>query len=158
LLSAIDDDTWWVDHGYPAELWRSTDGGANWTKSGGSAAAGMGHSIARAGSVYYTGSDYHDGVFKTTDKGATWTHVPAPGNQVSWVATTATKVYACNGYVTAPHILHASLSNDSMWIDDGNPTGMSHGGANNPGVLFDGSHYIIIAGQETGGLWRYVEP
>jgi photosystem II stability/assembly factor-like uncharacterized protein len=161
LLSTIDADTWWVAHGYPAQFWRSTDAGASWSQSSGSVAQGMGHSIARVGttgSTYYTGSDYHDGVFKTTDGGGSWTRTAAPGNQVSWVATTATHVYASNGYTVAPHILSAPLSDDSTWVDVGNPEGMIENGANNPGVLFDGEHYVIIAAQARGGAWRYVEP
>ena len=81
LLSAIDASTWWVDHGYPAEFWRTTDAGETWSKSTGDAAGGMGHSIAKAGDVYYTGSDYHDGVFRSNDKGASWKRLPAPGTR-----------------------------------------------------------------------------
>jgi hypothetical protein len=35
---------------------------------------------------------------------------------------------------------------------------MVHGGANTPGVLFDGEHYVLVVPEERGGVWRYVEP
>jgi hypothetical protein len=70
---------------------------------------------------------------------------------------------ATNAYLSdsvgggGPHIWHASLDDDSKWTDDGNPEGMTANGSRAT-VTFDGNHYIIIAAQETGGLWRYVEP
>jgi len=163
LLSAIDASTWWVDHGYPAEFWRTTDAGQTWSKSTGDAAGGMGHSIAKAGDVYYTGSDYHDGVFRSNDKGASWKRLPAPGNKIGWIAVTKKNVYACNGYSgDPPHILHAPLSDDTKWVDDGTPQGMAWCNANNPGVMFDGTHEVLLVPAPGTappiGMWRYVEP
>ena len=63
-----------------------------------------------------------------------------------------------DGFQKPAHIFHASLADDSVWVDDGNPSGMSTNGANTPGVIFDGAHYVIIAAQVDAGLWRYVEP
>jgi hypothetical protein len=159
LLSAIDANTWWVAR--DPQFWRSTDTGATWNLSTGDTSKGMGHSIARAGGAIYSGSDFWSGAFKTTDRGASWTKLPTPGGGVSWIATTSKNLYVSSGAFVPPHILHAPLSNDmsaAAWVDDGNPAGMSANGANNPAVIFDGTHYVVVAGQEMGGLWRYVEP
>jgi len=77
-------------------------------------------------------------------------------DMISWVAATATKLYASNDR-SNPHIFHTSLANDQVWVDDGAP-GMGQAGANTPGVIFDGTHYVIIAPVSRGGVWRYVEP
>jgi hypothetical protein len=165
LLSAVEGHVWWVsrcDVWPTGSFWHSTDSGQSWTQSIGDTSCGMGHSIAQFGSTYYTGSDYHDGVFKTTDLGATWKRLPAPGNKSGWVAATAKNVYACNGYSgDAPHILHAPLGNDTAWVDDGTPPGLGSCNANNPGVIFDGSHYVLLVpapGSPATGMWRFVEP
>jgi photosystem II stability/assembly factor-like uncharacterized protein len=172
LLRGIDDNTWWVDHAatWPAgELWRTTDAGASWTKSGSQVSMGLGSSIARSGSIIYTGSDYHDSVYKTTDNGASWKKLPVPANAVGWVATTATKVYACSGYGgSVPHLLHASLADDTAWTDDGTPSVMKNCMTWTVGVIDDGSHHVLIVpdsgcpgcspSQPAGGLLRYVEP
>jgi hypothetical protein len=65
-------------------------------------------------------------------------------------------LYASNDRVD-PHVYHAELANDEVSVDDGAP-GMVHGGANTPGVLFDGEHYVLVVPAERGGVWRYVEP
>ena len=65
-----------------------------------------------------------------TDKGLTWTNLKPPGNAISWVAATATKLYVSNDREN-PHVFHASLDNDTKWTDDGAP-GMGQAGQARP--------------------------
>jgi hypothetical protein len=160
ILTYFDRNTWIVCHGvgYPTtEMYRTIDGGLTWSVVG-TQSNMIGRAFSITGSTMYAGTDFNGGAYKSPDKGITWTKLPLTANQVSWVVPTATKVYASSAYTSAPHIWHASLSDDSKWVDDGIPEGMTGNGANSPGVIFDGSHYIIIAAQQSGGLWRYVEP
>jgi hypothetical protein len=161
VVLPYDKSTWIANHGvgYPNSVfYRTTDNGATWTQATGMFGGGsIGRAYSIVGSTIYGGSDFTSGIFKSPDKGATWSKLPVDGHEYSWIVPTATKVYASNGH-SNPHILHASLMDDSKWTDDGNPPGMTSGGSQTPGVIFDGQHYVLIVAQEMGGLWRYVEP
>ena len=161
VVFPVDANTWVVNHGvgYPNSVfYRTTDAGVTWKASDGMFSGGsIGRAFSIVGSTIYAGSDFTSNMFKSPDNGITWAKVSTTGNQFSWVVATKTKLYASN-MRDNPHILHASLTNDAMWTDDGNPSGMTSGGSQNPAVLFDGEHYVLIAPQEKGGLWRYVEP
>jgi hypothetical protein len=160
ILSYYDKDTWMVCHGigWPStQFYRTTDGGGSWSLTSGTYGNMIGRAFAITGETIYAGTDFAGGVYKSSDKGVMWTKLNIPANQVTWVVPTATKVYASSGQ-GAPKILHASLSDDNSWTDDGTPDGMTRNGANTPGVVFDGTHYVLIAAQAEGGLWRYVEP
>lgn len=155
----FDKTTWFVSHGtvWPnTVMYRTTDAGATWSPSGELNGMSVGRAYWVSGDTIYAGSDFWSGVFKSTDKGATWSKLPCPGNEVSWVVLTKTKAYASSGRDN-PHIYSAKLSDESVWTDEGNPSGMAHGGSR-AAVTFDGTNYVIVAGQESGGLWRYVEP
>jgi hypothetical protein len=159
ILFPYDATTWMVTHGtsWPsAAIYRTTDSGKAWTTDSDTVSVNTARSYVILGSTIYAGTDYASGVYKSPDKGLTWTKLGLGANAVSWVAATATKLYASSGRDN-PHVFHTSLSNDDVWVDDGAP-GMIHGGANTPGVLFDGTHYVIVAPEEPGGVWRYVEP
>jgi hypothetical protein len=86
----------------------------------------LGRSNYIVGSTIYAGTDYAGGVYKSTDQGLTWTDLKAPGDKISWLVATATTLYASNDR-SAPHVYHAALANDEVWVDDGAP-GMVHGG------------------------------
>jgi photosystem II stability/assembly factor-like uncharacterized protein len=154
ILFPYDTMTWMVAHG--DAVYRTTDGAATWKLNPGKGNINLGRSYIIVGTTMYAGTDYAGGVFKSTDQGLSWTNLNAPGNRISWVAATKTKLYASNDRDT-PHVYHASLDSDKVWVDDGAP-GMIHGGANTPGVIFDGANYVIISAAERGGVWRYVEP
>jgi hypothetical protein len=159
ILFPFDATTWMVTHGtsWPsAAVYRTTDSGTTWKTDDGMVSVNLGRSYFKTDAAIYGGTDYTAGVYKSTDKGLTWTALKPPGNAVSWVAATKTKLYASNDR-SNPHIFHASLDADTKWTDDGAP-GMAHGGANTPGVIFDGSHYVLVVPEERGGVWRYVEP
>jgi hypothetical protein len=159
VLFAVDKATWIVSHGttYPNTVaYRTTDSGGTWNLATGSTGSSMGRSHFMTGSTIYAGTDFIGGLYKSPDRGLSWSKLAA-GNQVSWAVATKTKVYSSSGRDN-PHIWHATLANDAVWTDDGNPSGMKSGGSQTPGVFFDGEHYVLIVAQETGGLWRYVEP
>jgi hypothetical protein len=154
VLFSFDATTWMVTHGNA--VYRTTDSAVTWNVDDGMVSGNLGRSTYIVGSTIYAGTDYAGGVYKSTDKGLTWTDLKAPGNKISWVVATATKLYVSNDR-SDPHVYHAALANDEVWVDDGVP-GMVHGGANTPGVLFDGEHYVLVVPAERGGVWRYVEP
>jgi hypothetical protein len=157
-LFELDSVTWLVDHGYPAQLWRTVDAGITWNQSTGDLAQGMGIAgVTRVGTALYVGSDFHDGVFKSTDYGVSWKKVPTPDGKISWIVATATRLYCGSGYSgDVAKVDHCLLSNDAAWTSE--TPGMSQNGAFPPGVLFDGSNHILIVPAAGGGLWRYVEP
>jgi photosystem II stability/assembly factor-like uncharacterized protein len=158
ILFPWDAATWMVTHGtsWPmAAVYRTTDSGATWkVTNDGKVSVNLGRAYFTTNGTMYAGSDYTGGAYKTTDMGLTWTDLKAPGH-ISWVVATKTKLYASSERGT-PHMLHASLDKDTVWVDDG-ASARAHGGANTPGVLFDGAHYVLIEAEERGGVWRYVE-
>jgi hypothetical protein len=154
VLFPFDATTWLVTHG--SAVYRTTDSAATWNVNQGMVSGALGRSNYIVGSTIYAGTDYGGGVYKSADKGQTFVDLKAPGNKISWVVATATKLYASNDR-SEPHVYHAELASDEVWVDDGAP-GMVHGGANTPGVLFDGEHYVLVVPAERGGVWRYVEP
>jgi hypothetical protein len=154
-LFPVNATTWVVDHGF-GEIYRTTNSAESWEVNDTDVTVNnLGRSYFISGSTIYGGTDYAGNVYKSTDEGASWTNLQAPGNQISWVVATATNVYVSNNR-DEPHIFSAPIDDDTNWTDHGWP-GMIHGGANTPGVLFDGEHYVLIAACEQGGIWRYVE-
>jgi photosystem II stability/assembly factor-like uncharacterized protein len=157
VLRALDKNTWIVTNnpagfGDPLEVWRSTDAGMNWTKVSDLSVSGI--NLCTVGNTIYANG--LNGLFKTTDMGATWALVPGTRTTTSVVAT-PTMLYTSKMTTLADRDQrHASLKNDGVWTDDPSPANM--GGAFDAGVMFDGTHYILIYGSEGTGLWRYVEP
>jgi len=162
VLFPIDASIWMVTPGTVSSrlnMFRTADGAGTWTDLGEAPARAIGRSLTHAGSTFYAGTDYNSNVVKSTDQGATWTKLANSGGQISWVVTTATKVYASGGYTSDATIRHANLSNDSAWMVDRLGTGQGkNGNGHDAKVTFDGTHYIIIAAQHNAGIWRYVEP
>lgn len=163
IFSVIDSMIWQIVPGINSSTgdtsYRSTDGGLSWSIASIHSPHSIGQVMAEAGSTIYSASDFQGGVYKTTDKGATWSQVPTPVGQIGWVAATASRIYASSGGMyntTNPIIINAPLTNDTKWIADTIPT--IGDGAFAPAVTFDGTHYIVIADMQQGGLWRYVEP
>jgi hypothetical protein len=100
-----------------------------------------------------------NGVFKTTDQGASWVSVPGSGTHNQWVVTTKTNVYTTDGnpWDPNPTFYHAPLDADTAWESEPFPAGMIENGVR-AAVTFDGTHSVIIAAQHKAGAWRYVEP
>jgi hypothetical protein len=162
VLFPIDRATWMVTPGTVSSrlnMFRTTDSAATWKDLGEAPARAIGRSFAHAGSVVYAGTDYNSNAFKSTDGGVTWSKLENSGGQISWVVTTATKVYASGGYTDDATIRHAELTDDKVWTVDRPGTGMpANANGHDAKSTFDGARYVIIAAQHKGGIWRYVEP
>lgn len=108
------------------------------------------------------------GVYKSTDRGASWTKISVPFQQVFTVFASATDLYVTGGkdlWDRSFKIPHASLQNDTVWIDDPVPSGLTFAssgiktGAPGWGVATsDGTHTILVTSNYTDGAWRYVVP
>lgn len=136
--------------------WRTADGGASWTKVANAEHPHGGAQIYQKEGVIFIaswGGDDMNGIHRSVDLGVTWTRAPV-GNQAV-VYGTAKYVYA----QSAPWADQAfsqrspqpgtSFTRWPIPIPDG-PKRVA--------VTFDGSNYIIIAGNWLAGVWRYVEP
>jgi hypothetical protein len=118
----------------------------------------MSHGLWITGSTVYSGTDYLGGLYKSTDKGASWKKTNCPGNKIAWVAATATRIYANNGYTSDQAVINSALlADDTKWTSV-SPAGMNGNGAAGADVTFDGKNYIVFACQQKAGVWRYVEP
>jgi hypothetical protein len=158
LVFPIDKSTWIVAHGatYPnLDLFRTTNSGDSWDIVG-TETQGIGRVTAWAGDALYSSADAAGFVSKSTDGGVSWEQLDGAGNKIGWVATTPTRLYAGNGYAGDPNtVRYASLDNDNVWTETTPSAPHSGIGA---AVTFDGEHYVIVAAQGRGGVWRYVEP
>jgi hypothetical protein len=156
VLFPIDSATWCVAHGYPGDVYRTTNSGASWSivENGNF----FGRIYCQVGSTFYAAGSPSTGVFKSSNKGATWTHLSAPGF-TGQITATANYIYSLSGQDGAvPELYRAPVGNDASWTKVSvDMTGMQCG---HPGVAttFDGTHSIIISGQRNSGVWRYVEP
>jgi hypothetical protein len=151
VFNVIDKNTWIVsDDG----LWRTTDAGATWHKASSLNIRPWG--VKKVGSAIYATSE--GGVAKSTDNGASWVHLRGSERSTS-IAVTGTKIYSSYGLWSHWGILYrqASLSNDESWSNWPTTQGMTTGGWDCMST-FDGEHWIIISGNWSDGLWRYVEP
>jgi hypothetical protein len=150
----IDKDNWIVSHGWPGELWHTGDAGVTWAKVSDYPISSL-RVCNAGGATYASGSN---GLYKSTDKGRTWSRL-ANTNSTSTVVATATTLYTSQspGWDADPCLRHAPLDNDEAWVDDPWPHGMLTG-AFDANVTFDGTNYVIITGNHKNGVWRYVEP
>jgi hypothetical protein len=158
ILFPFDAQVWMVGPAIGSSssmMHRTTDAGVTWSDAGKAPALSLGRCFTRAGSTFYSGSE--SGVWRSGDKGITWTHLANSGGQIGWVVVTATQIYASDGHFIGPTIRHAKIASDSSWTSDPPPAGMSDNSWDAK-VTFDGTHYIIIASQGNAGVWRYVEP
>jgi hypothetical protein len=134
--------------------WRTTDAGSTWTQvaqiqhgHGNSQLWNVGNGVAYVGAT--------DGIYKTTDGGATWTKVSS--TMATNVVATATTLYAAWGYDQDPRLQTAARGADTKWTMVTAPAGMNKGWKR-AAVTYDGTHYIVVSGSWTAGIWRYVEP
>jgi hypothetical protein len=141
------------------------DGGASWTIPTGLQGTQHPHGNAqifqRGGTIFVPGGGGTggNGVFRSTDWGATFTKVtkdtPAA---VAW--GTANHVYSmyawsCFGCPIDPNFMVASANGDT-WTTPGVPKTMLMG-ADHVAVTSDGTHNIFVAAFRSSGIWRYVE-
>ncbi|HEV8245990.1 MAG TPA: hypothetical protein VGP93_09490 [Polyangiaceae bacterium] len=108
-----------------------------------------------SGLVYVPGSygTGGSGIYKSTDYGATWSFL-ADGSVYTMVGT-PTHLYAGGPFEGS--LVGASRDDESNFapleVPDAIKSGWK-GGA----VTYDGTHYILVTGNWSSGIWRYVEP
>jgi hypothetical protein len=100
-----------------------------------------------------------DGVYRSTDFGATFTRVTKPiAASIAWGSPNhvySMWAWSCFGCVIDPKFMVGSANGDT-WTSPGVPKTMLMG-ADHVAVTSDGSHYIFVAAMRSTGLWRYVE-
>jgi hypothetical protein len=149
-----------------AGTWRTSDGGAAWTKvdnnchlHGTSQIYQVGNGVIYMAGVY---SVLGWGVIRSADYGQTWErHVGMTGQQ-NCAFGTPNRVYSLNGWACKncdidPSFQSAPQPGISGWVSHQTPAGMRNGGTAAVAVTYDGSHYIFVAAQWLSGIWRYVE-
>jgi hypothetical protein len=145
--------------------WRTTNGGATWTKVDNNEhphGDGQIYQPDSSGVVYMAGaySALGWGVLRSTDYGQTWTHM-GQTTQEAAVFGTPNNVYAmyawaCGACTVAPNGQIAPQPGSSAWVAMTTPAGMTAGAAQ-AAVVFNGSRYVIVTANWLAGLWRYVE-
>jgi hypothetical protein len=160
----IDSQTWLIVNEEDA-VWRTTTAGRvngvvspdAWTRV---SSAGHTHGSFQAfvtpEAIYIPGKG---GIFRSTDKGATWDNVYDVGqNFMDSVIGTERYLYANAFY--APELKRASADTGSDWEDYTDlPGGMGQGPApHGAATSFDGSNWVVITANDDSGIWRYVEP
>jgi hypothetical protein len=144
--------------------WRTADAGKTWKQVDTNEHAHGASQIfqpGKGGVVYMAGiySKLGWGVLRSTDYGASWTHVGSTGSE-NLVFGTSKNVYAMYGWASLDPVtpsLEVSPEPGMTWAAAMTPAAMTHG----PGqvaVVFDGTQSIVVSASWTSGLWRYVEP
>jgi hypothetical protein len=143
--------------------WRTADRGGSWTKvEGNEHPHGQTQIFQYRGIVYMTGVYGNNGwgVYRSTDFGATWTHMGSGASQ-GVIYGTPNYIYTQNSGAIGNGTSDQSQSEraaqpGTAWETWSAPT-MSNG-PKRAAVTFDGSHYVIVGGNWNAGVWRYVEP
>src|SRR6266566_5371137 len=141
-------------------IWRTADAGASWAHVAPQLEHLHGASqIHQAGNgVVFAPSVNPNGVFRSADYGRTWTQVST--TLVNGVYGTPSTVYASNGWASlgavSPNLISAPAPAGTPWSPMTAPAGMTNG-AKRAAVTYDGSHSVIVSGNWTAGLWRFVE-
>jgi hypothetical protein len=160
--------TWlWIsDFGSGQGTWRTTNGGAAWSKVDNNQYIGAAqlYQPDNNGVIYMAGADsaLGAGVLRSTDYGQTWTHVGL-SFQESIVFGTSKNVYSMFGFpfgpgISAnPNLAVAAQPGTGTWVTPGTPVGMVQGPAQ-VAVVNDGTNNIFVGAMWNSGLWRYVEP
>jgi hypothetical protein len=142
--------------------WRTADGGSSW-KQVDTNEHGHGQAqLFQVGGVVYMAGVYGKmgwGVERSTDFGATWTHVGSMSGQ-NGVYGTGKYVYAQSGGANGGGVdqsqsERAPLPGGTTWATWAVPVG---NGPKRAAVSYDGAHYVVVGGNWLSGLYRYVEP
>jgi hypothetical protein len=162
-----DKSIWLVTHSpqWPiGQLYRTTDGAATWGLATGDMGLGL-HSSLMIGTTMYAVAD---GIYKTTDRAASWTRSDAGVHAVYALFRSATNMYLIGGQDDNDHsfkIRSAALPDPTTWTDIPIPANLpwDQGGAKRASpawgaAMFDGSHEVIVTSNWNAGVWRYVMP
>ncbi len=146
-----------------ANTLHTTDGGAKFTDLGkfqhhhGSAQI---HSVP--GGPVFMAAMQPSGIFKSSDRGATWDSVSELSDGV--VTATDKTLYASVGRgwgkpeePLEAQMATAPLEGGTNWTAMASPDGMVDG-SKRIAVTKDKQHNIVVAGNWHAGIWRYIEP
>ena len=142
--------------------WRTTDGGESFERVDSNEHGHGQAQIFQSDGIVYMGGAYGDqgwGVSRSSDFGATWTHVGSTSSQ-NGVYGTGKFVYAQSGGANAggqdqSQSERAPLPDGSDWSTWPVPV---TNGPKRAAVTYDGANYIVVGGNWLAGLARYVEP
>jgi hypothetical protein len=151
------------------------DGGAHWTVPTG--IAGLNHphgnaGILQLGSTLFVGGTHSngvtsvgDGVYKSTDLGATWTQVNDKSAGIVFGSTKyvyAMWSWACAQCTWDPTGIKVqdmmALQPGTTWTSAAPIANGLSWGPNSVATTSDGVHTIYVGSMWSSGLWRYVEP
>jgi photosystem II stability/assembly factor-like uncharacterized protein len=162
----------WLVGAATGGIWRTTDGGNSWSEQSigfptlpiSSIAANASGSVIYAGTGEFVSSFYSaigNGIFKSFDKGITWTQIPATNNHPDFAIITRLIVNPNNANIvvatTVPHNLTTDNTSAIMRSEDGGSTwtkvkeieGMFEQ------VTFTPSNFNIQYASEHGvGVWK----
>ena len=159
--------TWFAIAQNGASAILTSDGGATWKQPAG--LEGLQHPHGGA-QIYQDGKTLFvtgmqgpgDGVYRSTDLGASFTRVSKRGGAVVW--GTAKQLYAMWGWACASCGLNeggpgyqTAAPPGTSWTDGTLPAGLVWG-PNSVAVTSDGTHAVMVGSMWATGLWRYVEP
>jgi hypothetical protein len=145
----------------------TTDGGAHWVIPPGLAGLNHGHGNAsffqKDSLLFISGNSgtTSQGVFRSTNFGASWIRVDSGTKGESMIWGTAKNVYAmtawaCSGCNLGTNFEIAPLPG-TTWTYTNVPSALRIG-PNSIAVAFNGTPYVIVGSMWDQGLWRYVEP
>ena len=118
-----------------------------------------------AGAVFMAvvGGDNGDGVYRSSDLGATWTKVDGTKQPQAIAWGTPKAVYSMWGWASGPNGNVAPTFESAMqpattgWKIIATPIAMTQG-PNSVAVTKNGSQTIFLGCMWKAGLWRYIEP
>ena len=155
----IDSKTWFLSDG--SGIYRTTDGGANWTKVHDKGASG--HIFLAPDNTFFTGG--YD--MRQSKNGITWNEIPgSPAvysvNGSNAIVSDGTRLYTSTGQYgggepKVGYYSFALLSDPSKWtpVFGSNHPLMQAGGST---LVYDPDHHLLYSTNLTAGIWRGVVP
>lgn len=142
----------------------TADQGASWSVPSGLAGLQHPHGCAQlyqSGATLFLAGIYGpgQGVYRSTDSGATWALVDGGKGPEAVVWGTPKGIYAMWGWACSDCAFSATMETAAppgdQWSQVAIPGGI---GPNSVAVVSDGTHSIFVGVMWASGIWRYVEP